>query len=93
MGTASSAASTNRADRIRFRSSETRVSVDGWAYRKNDVGKVDSVRAGSRGAADAGWERWLGAGSDRRVPMVAWSQGDRRMRGWTDVLAGGRAFA
>jgi len=55
-------------------------------YRTCNVGKLDSVKAGSRGPADLGWERWLGGGYEHRDPMVASSEGNRRMQGWTADL-------
>jgi arylsulfatase A-like enzyme len=55
-------------------------------YRTCHVGKLDSVRAGSRGPADVGWEHWLGGGYEHRDPMVASAEGNRRMQGWTADL-------
>jgi arylsulfatase A-like enzyme len=55
-------------------------------YRTFHVGKLDSVKVGSRGAADCGWEVWLGGGYEHRDPIMSSPEGNRRMQGWTADL-------
>jgi arylsulfatase A-like enzyme len=53
-------------------------------YRTFHVGKLDCVKAGSRGPSDFGWEEWLGGGGyEHRDPIMFQTDNNRRAQGWT----------
>lgn len=62
-------------------------------YRTLHVGKLDCVKAGTRGPTDFGWDEWMGGGAyEHRDPMVYETGRNRRETGWTVDLWTDRAI-